>query len=114
MAFTIRKRESYRWPVEHTIEVRDGKPEVMSFDAEFRACKQAQVKDLMDRARASSITDAEFLDAILVEIHGLQDEAGKVYRRADLDELLELFPGLIASLSRAWTESVVGAARKNS
>lgn len=113
MAYTIKKRESYRWPVEHTLEVRDGKPDVMGFDAEFKAVRQAEVQELMDRARARSITDAEFLDAIVVEIHGLQGEDGKVYRKADIEELVELFPGLIASISRAWTESVVGAARKN-
>jgi len=115
MAFTIKKRESYRWTVEHVVEVRNGKPELMSFDAEFKAIGRKRAEELLERARRLDIKDSEFLDEVLAEIHGLEGEGGKVYRRGDLDELAELYPGLITSISDAWIKSMVGgaAARKN-
>lgn len=113
MAYTIRKRESYRWTVEHVIEVRQGKPDAMVFDAEFKALGQARVNELMTRARSLAIQDPEFADAILVDIHELTDEGGKVYHLADLQELAERFPGILGSIGSAWMLSVQGIARKN-
>jgi hypothetical protein len=115
VAFTVKKRDSYRWTVEHTIAVRAGKPEVMTFDAEFKALGKKAIEDLMERARKGAVQDGEMLDQTLLEIHDLVDENSKPYTKADLEALCEVYPGLLGSIAEAWTRSVVGgaAARKN-
>jgi len=117
MAFVIKKRESYRWTIEHALEKRQGKIEVMSFDAEFKALPTSRIEVLLQQARDMKIDDMAFLGEILVAWHGLRAEDGAefAYSAENLKQLLEDFPGITASLSRAWTESVLGgtAARKN-
>lgn len=117
MAFTIKKRESYRWTVEHVIEKRQGKNEVMSFDAEFKALPQSRIEKLLEQARDLKIDDLDFMGEVLIGWHGLDDESGNAYAftRANLEHLLDTYPGIAASFSRAWTDSVLGgaAARKN-
>jgi hypothetical protein len=115
MAYTIKKRESYRWTVEYVLAVKQGVSEVMAFDAEFKALGQKRTNELLSRARDLAIKDKEFADEILIELHDLEGEGGKVYRKADLEELGELFPGLFSAIGRAWSQSVLGgaAARKN-
>lgn len=117
MAFTIKKRESYRWTVEHVLEKRQGKHEVMAFDVEFKAMPQSRIEKLLEQARDLKINDLDFMAEVLVGWHGLDDESGSAfaYSRAHLEHLLEQYPGIAASFSRAWTESVLGgaAARKN-
>jgi hypothetical protein len=119
MAYTVKPRTSYRWPVEHVIEIRQGKPERMVFDAEFKAIGQARVEALLALGRTHQINDDQFFDEVLVDLHELVDEGGKPYCKADLPKLREQFPGLYASLSKSWTDSVLGvgaagsAVRKN-
>jgi hypothetical protein len=118
--FTIKKRESYRWPVEHVIAISAGKPEKISFDAEFRALGQARISELLKLAAVMEIKDEAFLDEILAGWHDLKDgrngeETPFPFSKQNLSELQELYPGITASFSRSWTESVLGgnAARKN-
>lgn len=117
MAFVIKKRDSYRWTVEHALAIKQGKPELMVFDAEFKALPQSAIEKLLEQARELKITDVEMLRQILVGWHGLKNEDGSAfeYNEANLAQLLEDFPGMAASFSRAWTASVLGqeAARKN-
>ncbi len=117
MAFTIKKRESYCWTVEHAIEKREGKTELMVFDAEFRALPSSRIDALLQRARDAQVNDVAFLDEILIGWHGLRAEDGTEFAHSEehLRQLLEVFPGITAALMRAWVDSVVGggAARKN-
>ena len=115
MAYTIKKRESYRWTVEHVVARRAGKDEVMVFDVEFKALGKSRVQELLEHARKGEVKDDEMIEATLAEIHDLVDENQKPYVKADLEQLAEMFPGLIASIAEAWARSVAGgaAARKN-
>ncbi len=117
MPFVIKKRDSYVWTVEHALEVKQGKPELMVFDAEFKALPQSKIEQLLERARKLEVNDVEMLGEILVGWHGLKNEDGSVfeYNEGNLKRLLEEYPGMAASFSRAWTASVLGqaAARKN-
>jgi hypothetical protein len=117
MAFVIKKRDSYRWTIEHALEKRQGKVELMSFDAEFKALPTSRIDVLLEQARQLKIDDVTFLGEILVAWHGLRAEDGAefAYSAENLKQMLEEFPGITASLSRAWTESVLGGtvARKN-
>jgi len=120
MAFTIKKRESYRWTIEHALEKREGKVESVTFDAEFKALPQKKIEELMEKARGLKIDDLTFLDEILVGWHGLDDARGEQaeafpFNRENVRALLELYPGIGASLSKGWTDSVLGwaATRKN-
>lgn len=110
MGFTVKERKSYRWTVEHVVGQRGGKPDVMSFDAEFRALTQAAVQELMKRVRAGEVKDPEFLDQILVGWHGLSDARGQneaefTFDKTNLDTLLELYPGITGSITRAFMDS---------
>jgi hypothetical protein len=117
MAFVIKKRQSYRWTVEHALQVKQGKTELMVFDAEFKALPQSTIEKLLEQAREMKTGDVEMLTEILVGWHGLKSEDGSTfeYNEDNLKQLLEEFPGLAGSFSRAWSESVLGqvAARKN-
>lgn len=118
MAHVVKKRDTYRWTVDHVIEVRAGKQEVMSFDAEFKALPKSKIEDLMKQAQLaargeSALKDDAFIGEVLHELHGIVREDNTPFRKADLDELVEIFPGLLTSLGRAWTESVLGFPRKN-
>lgn len=117
MPFVIKKRDSYRWTVEHALEKRAGKMELMVFDAEFKALPQSRIEKLLEQGRELRITDLEMLGEILANWHGLKNEDGSTfeYNEANLKQLLEDFPGMAASFSKAWTDSVLGgaAARKN-
>jgi len=108
MAFTIKKRESYQWTVEHVISKEDGKPEVMRFNAEFKALSKSKVKELAERI-GNGMKDDEFLDDALIGWSGLKDETGDfAYTDSNLERLLESFPGLAGSIYTAWFESVSG------
>jgi len=120
MGFSIKKRESYRWTIEHVIEKREGRSVTISFDAEFKALGQARVNELLKLASTLQIDDDAFLTEILVGWHDAKDErTGEArefpYSSENLAELREAYPGIVTSLSRAWTDSVLGggAARKN-
>lgn len=123
MAFQIKKRDSYRWAVEHVLEQRaDGKDEKMVFDAEFKALPSTRVAELvtMSRLVSEKTSDKDFLDEVLVGWHGLDDgretpPAPFPYSVANRDLLLDLYPGLAAALAKSWATSVLGGAavRKN-
>jgi hypothetical protein len=120
MGFSIRKRATYRWTVEHVVEKREGRPVTISFDAEFKALGQARVTELLKLAATLQIDDDTFLGEVLVGWHDGKDErTGEArefpYSQENLVELREAYPGIVTSFSRAWTDSILGggAARKN-
>ena len=111
----IKRRESYRWTVEHVIGKRNGKPDVLAFDIEFKALPESKVYDLIAEARAGALGNDRFIEEAIIGWHDMKRDDGAVWEFSAeaLKELCEQFPGMPASLSRAWTESVTGAARKN-
>ena len=111
MAFAIKKRDSYRWTVEHVIGKIKGKQELMSFDAEFKALPQARLDEMMTLAQVGKLSNGTLLDEVLVGWHDLsRDEAEFTYGKTNLDMLAELYPGILGSIVRAYMDSIVGAA----
>jgi len=125
VAFAIKKRDSYRWTVEHIIGKTDGKPEVMRFDAEFKALSRTEYQALSARLTgATRMSDEQFTDEVLTGWHGLvgEDAAEFAYDKTNVAKLLELYPGIAGSIMSAFMDSVSGgfagallsqAARKN-
>ena len=117
--FEVKERKSYTWTVEHVAGEKGGKPNVMRFDAEFKALRTPQVGELLERLRAGDMKDQEFLREILMGWHGLGDgRAGELtefaYDQTNLELLIDLYPGIVGSITQAYIDSVSGAAaRKN-
>lgn len=116
MAFIIKKRDSYRWTVEHTLEVKDGKPVNISFDAEFRALTKARISEIMAEVSTGKMDDSAFIGEVLVGWHDVRSADGESWPFSveAVKELCENYPGMEASISSAWVRSVTGGAvRKN-
>lgn len=116
MAATLKKRDTFRWTVEHLVQIVSGVPEFMKFDAVFRAVPQTRVVEIMGLAKKGELKDDAFLAEVLVGWADLDDEAGKPleFTPENLAQLREAYPGIVGSITRAFTESVMGgAARKN-
>src|SRR5258706_14286768 len=111
MAFAIKKRDSYRWTVEHIIGKTDGKPEVMRFDAEFKALSRTEYQALSARLTgAAKMSDEQFTDEVLRGWHGLAGEDGAefAFDKTNLAKLLDLYPGIAGSIMSAFMDSVSG------
>ncbi len=106
----IKKRDSYRWTVKHTISQRAGKPELLTFDIEFKALSQSRVTELVGLALTQKLPNELFITETMVGWHDLkrEDNTAWEFSIAAVRELCELYPGMPASLSRAWSESVNG------
>lgn len=125
MAFAIKKRDSYRWTVEHIIGKTDGKPDVMRFDVEFKAVSRTEYQALAARLTGpSKMSDEQFTDEVLRGWHGLDGEDGAefAFDKTNVAKLLELYPGIAGSIMSGFMDSVSGgfagallsqAARKN-
>ena len=112
----VKKRESYRWTVEHVVAKRSGKAEVFAFDVEFKALSQSKVNELAIRAAKLQLPVDDFIAETFAGWHDMTKEGAVepwAYSPEAVKELIELYPGLPSSLIAAWTESVTGAARKN-
>lgn len=106
----IKKRESYRWTVEHVAAVADGKPELLKFDVEFKALTQTAVDQVLAKAAARTLSDDEFIGAVLIGWHDMKREDGSAweYSAQAIRELADLYSGVGGSISRAWVASVKG------
>jgi len=115
LTFKIQERKTYPWTVEHVVAVVAGKPELMKFDAEFKALPQSRIEEMMKLAQADKLNNDSFLTEVLVGWHGLVGEDGAefVYDKTNLDKMTQLYPGVVGSIVRAYMESIIGAARKN-
>jgi hypothetical protein len=106
----IKKRESYRWTVEHVAAMRNGEPELFTFDAEFKALTKTAVDQVLAKAAARKLSDEEFLGGIVAGWHDMKREDGSPweYSPEAVRELEDLYSGVGASICRAWVASVKG------
>ena len=117
--FKIQKRDTYPWTVEHVVAVVQGKPELMKFDAEFKALPSSRATEILGALQTGKMKDPEFLAEVLSGWHGLGDGRtadGQEFKfdQTNLELLIELYPGIVGSFTQAWMESISGAAaRKN-
>lgn len=113
---TVKRAETYRWTVDHAVAKRAGETEFFSFDVEFKALPQKQVLELVAKAVSGNLPNDTFVTETMAGWHDLKRADGTVleFSLDGVKELCELYPGMPASLSRAWIDSVTGkAARKN-
>ena len=111
----IKKRESYAWTVEHVLSVRAGKPELLKFDVEFKALPKKRVVEIMTGLASGKFDDEAFIGEIMVGWHDMkrEDETPWEFSVAAVLELCEMYPSMTSSITNAWTQSILGAARKN-
>ncbi len=112
MPFTVRKRESYRWTVEHLLSMRDGKPdEMLKFDVEFKALSAKEAEDAINGIKSDPDSPWTFCERVLVGWHDAPH--GWEFSIEKLKELCDFYPGLTGSLLRAFMASLGVAAQKN-
>lgn len=112
--FKIDLSDDYAYPV--TLDIRDDKGRVKKeqFTARFKRLPQAELDELMDKAKNQEITDAELAATVLSGWDGIADEDGNAipFNDATRDQVLDVFP-VRPSVIAAWFESLTGAKRKN-
>lgn len=111
MAFKLKQKSTFTWPVKVQIPVDGGTYDVGTFDAEFRRLPRSEVESLSAQVFNSEITGIEAVKRILVGWSGVVDDGQDVpYSEARRDELLEI-AGVGVVLFRAFTEANNGAAQ---
>jgi hypothetical protein len=122
MAFVLKQKDSYTWPVPLLLPGDNGRREKSTFDAEYRRLPQSRLNEIGRIARAVENGDAaeDELDAqtlareILIGWTGVVDDNGKEvpFSEAALGQLLEI-PSVATQIVRAFYESYEDAKRKN-
>lgn len=114
MAWSVKKRESYRWSVEHVVSMKNGAPlEVMKIDVEFKVLSIKEIEEQVNKVRTELMDPWEFFGNVLAGWHDAPE--GWDFSIDKLKELCLLYPGFEGSLTRSLLASLLGgsAARKN-
>jgi hypothetical protein len=122
MAFVLKQKDSYTWPVPLLLPGDNGRREKSTFDAEYRRLPQSRLNEIGRIARAVEKGEAadDELDAqtlareILIGWTGVVDDSGKEvpFSESALGQLLEI-PSVATQIVRAFYESYEDAKRKN-
>ena len=123
MALTLKKRNSYTWPVTIIIPVDGGHKEKSTFDVEFKRLTQTRISEIRKLARKmeiGAIDDDEMLEdqeaakEIILGCDGVVDEENKEIKFSEkrLNELLDI-PTVAGQIVKAWFDSLETAKRKN-
>jgi predicted RNA-binding protein with EMAP domain len=125
MAFVLKQKPTYTWPVPLIIPTDGGRREKHTFDGEFRRLPQARVDEYIRMARAmersryseaeaEEINDSDAARELLAGWTGIVDDDGKEvpFSESALDKLLEI-PTVASQIVRAWFDSIEVAKRKN-
>jgi len=123
MAFVLKQKASYVWPVPLIIPTDGGRKEKHTFDAEFRRLPQSRINEIIKLARAMELGRAgedEELDdktaakEILCGWSGVTDDKGEEipFSEAKLADMLEI-PTVGAQIIRAWFNSMELAKKGN-
>jgi hypothetical protein len=122
MAFVLKQKDSYTWPVPLLLPGDGGRREKNTFDAEFKRLPQSRLNEIGRVARAVEKGEApeDEMDAqtlareMLIGWSGIVDDAGKdvPFSEAALAQLLEI-PSVATQIVRAFYEGYEDAKRKN-
>jgi hypothetical protein len=122
MAFVLKQKDSYTWPVPLLLPGDGGRREKNTFEAEFKRLSQSRLKEIGRTARAieKGEADEDEMDVqtmakeMLIGWSGVVDDAGEPvpFSVAALSQLLEI-PSVAAQIVRAFYESYEDAKRKN-
>jgi hypothetical protein len=122
MAFVLKQKDSYTWPVPLLLPGDGGRREKNTFEAEFKRLSQSRLKEIGRIARAieKGEADEDEMDVqtmakeMLIGWSGVVDDAGEPvpFSVAALSQLLEI-PSVAAQIVRAFYESYEDAKRKN-
>lgn len=124
MAFVLKQKPTYLWPVPLEIPVDGGRKEKATFDGEFRRLPQSRINEIIKLAKAMEFgrnSEDEELDdktaakEILAGWSGVVDDDGNEipYSDSSLNQLLEI-PTVGAQIIRAWFESMEVAKKPTS
>lgn len=116
MAFILKQKATYTWPIVLLIPVDGGTRQKHTFDGEFRRLPQSRINEIIKVARATELgrlDDDEMLDdkaaarEILVGWSGVLDEDNNEipFSEASLAQLLEL-PTIAGQIIKAWFNSM--------
>src|SRR5258708_4506337 len=107
MAWSVKKRETYRWTVEHMVSMKNGAPfEVMKIDFEFKIVPVKEIEDQANKVRADLMDPWDFFGNVLAGWHDAPD--GWEFSIDKLKELCLLYPGFEGSLTRSLRNSLLG------
>jgi hypothetical protein len=126
MAFVLKQKDSYTWPVPLLLPGDGGRREKSTFDAEFKRLPQSRLSEIGKAVRASELAlkkgeepeneiDAHALAReMLIGWSGITDDNGKEvpFSESALAQLLDM-PSVAAQIVRAFYESYEDAKRKN-
>lgn len=128
MAFVLKQRDSYTWPVTVEVPIDGGRFKRETFDAEFARLPQSRIHEIqLAAARVKStlergdeelydtlITDQDIANEVLIGWSGVQDDKGKEvpFSESAKTELLEV-PCVADAIVRAFNDSVSKAKSKN-
>lgn len=116
MAFILKQKTSYTWPIVLLIPVDGGTRQKCTFDGELKRLPQSRINEIIKLARAAELgrlDDDEMLDdkaaarEILIGWSGvLDDDNNEIpFSEAALNQLLEI-PTVAGQIIKAWFNSM--------
>lgn len=122
MAFILKQKATYMWPITLVIPVDGGRKERHTFDGEFRRLPQSRINEIIKLARAmergraddDALDDKAAAAEVLAGWAGVIDDDGNEvpFSKGALDQLLEI-PTIAGQIIQAWFNSMEPAKAKN-
>ncbi len=112
--FKLDLSPTYKYPVTVRFFDETGRRIERRFTAHFRRLKKSEAAELMTRAEAGEIEDAELMREIVAGWEGIADADGHPIECNDetIAELADIHE-VASAIGVAWFESLTGGARKN-
>lgn len=108
MAFVIKKKESFIWPVTMKLAADGGKYDEQVIDLEFRHMKDSELQKILKKSKS----DKEFCKAVVVGWKDVKDENSNPVDFSGFDDFLENVQ-FAATISTAYLKIVGGSVEKN-
>lgn len=120
MAFVLKQKDTFEWPVALLLPGDGGRREKSTFDAEFKRLPQSRLNELAKQAKAAEKGEDDEFNAqviareLVVGWSGIVDDAGKEvpFSTGALEQLLDV-PSVAGQIVKAFYESYEDAKRKN-
>ncbi|MGZ3743859.1 MAG: phage tail assembly chaperone [Pseudobdellovibrionaceae bacterium] len=111
MAFVIKKKESFTWPVKIKSPKDGGGYEEQKINLEFKKLPQSEFQKTL---KTAGITDVQFCQQVIIGWKDVVNENNEpvVFSEANLADFLETL-GVPSQIVQQFTEIVSGASGKN-
>lgn len=112
MAFVLKPKKSYTWPVQFKVPADDGKYENLEITLEFAQLKPEDVNKIISD---NDMTDMDVVKKIVLGWKDVKDADEKElpFCEENLKLLLASYFGLTAIITRTFLDSMTGAVAKN-